>query len=629
MTSYEAVYGGGDNMFMPKYNATGHGMDFSQLGMATDPRSANQLGAINTALNPGTKRIEVGALSGEVMESIPEQHLDEIRRLAKMAGVKPSFHAPIVEASGVGEKGWEEANRLGAEQQLTSAVSRAHKIDPEGNISVTVHSTAGLPEMESKIKQDDGKEVETGDIWIVNSKTGQFQQIPRQERFFPEEGKEGGKFEEKGVKFDYDKELERINKEQWSEGLSQVNRMANYGDEIVERLQNQIVQQAQSQLSREEIPERKKIAEKLIEDISKGMEEEKGYDLEKLKQQGDEYKDLVETAQREITHGQIYLKDAYRSLKTLFDTTYSTASDKDKKKLAEFAESIQGDIKPGIESNPTQLKKLGHVVNEGLKVLQKIKTAPKTYERLQPFVIDKSSETFANVAERVYKEHGSTAPMINIENPPAGSGLSRAEDLRDLIKASREKLVGNLSKKGMDKSQAKKISEKMIGATWDVGHINMLRKKGYSEKDIVKQSEIIAPYVKHVHLSDNFGLDHTELPMGMGNVPIKEIMGKLGKKGFEASKIIEAGNWWQYFAEHGGGNPLKPTIENFDSPIYAMKAGPTWSEAGSIPGYYLGHGPVNPGIHHRIYNAGFEALPVELGGELPGDQNRFSGTPNQ
>ena len=57
----------------------------------------------------------------------------------------------------------------------------------------------------------------------------------------------------------------------------------------------------------------------------------------------------------------------------------------------------------------------------------------------------------------------------------------------------------------------------------------MLRKEGYSEKDIVKQTEIIAPFVKHVHLSDNFGFEHTELPMGMGNVPLKEIMEKLQK----------------------------------------------------------------------------------------------------
>jgi hypothetical protein len=316
-------------------------------------------------------------------------------------------------------------------------------------------------------------------------------------------------------------------------------------------------------------------------------------------------------------------------LKSLFDRSYEKASEADKKRLSAFAKEVEEDIGPGIESDPQQLEKLKNVVEKGLNVLQRVEEAPQVYERLQPFMIKKSAETFANVAKQVYAEHGSSSPMINIENPPAGTALSRASDLKELIVESRKKLSEGLMKEGMDKSQSKQVAEQMIGATWDVGHINMIRKKGYSEKDVIKETEIIAPYVKHVHLSDNFGLDHTELPMGMGNVPIKEMMKKLGQKGFEASKIIEAGNWWQHFAERGGGNPFKPTIENFDSPIYGMEAGPTWSQAGGMPGYYSGHGMVNPSIHHRIYNAGFEALPVELGGELPGDQSRFAGAPNQ
>ena len=40
-------------------------------------------------------------------------------------------------------------------------------------------------------------------------------------------------------------------------------------------------------------------------------------------------------------------------------------------------------------------------------------------------------------------------------------------------------------------------------------------------------------------------------------------------------------------------------------------------------------GPINPQIHHSIYGAGFTTLPAELGGEMPGTQSRFAGTPNQ
>ena len=114
----------------------------------------------------------------------------------------------------------------------------------------------------------------------------------------------------------------------------------------------------------------------------------------------------------------------------------------------------------------------------------------------------------------------------------------------------------------------------------------------------------------------------------------------LEKAGIRMPKILRKGEsgmseeetrevLYKHFADKGGGNPFKPTIENFNSPIYALDAGPGWSQAGMMPGYYGGHGMINPAVHHRLYCAGFEGLPVELGGELPGDQSRFSGAPNQ
>jgi hypothetical protein len=186
-----------------------------------------------------------------------------------------------------------------------------------------------------------------------------------------------------------------------------------------------------------------------------------------------------------------------------------------------------------------------------------------------------------------------------------------------------------MEKKQLSQTEAKQIAEKMIGATWDVGHINMLRKKGYTEKDVIEQTKKISKYVKHVHLSDNFGLDHTELPMGMGNVPLKEMMEQLKKAGFKGEQIVEAGNWWEFFSTQGGGNPFLPSIEGMNAPLYTMAYAPTWSQMGKFGMYYSGHGPVNPAFHHQIYQAGFTNMPVELGGEIPGDRGRFAGTPNQ
>jgi len=177
----------------------------------------------------------------------------------------------------------------------------------------------------------------------------------------------------------------------------------------------------------------------------------------------------------------------------------------------------------------------------------------------------------------------------------------------------------------LSESGAKAQAERLIGATWDVGHINMLRKQGFEEKDIIKETEKIAPFVKHIHLSDNFGFEHTELPMGMGNVPLKEMMEKLPEK--DVKKIIEAGQWWQHFQT----SPLKESMEAMGAPMYTTEAGPFWGQTlGLQQGYFSGYGMMLPPKSHEMWGSGFSmaSLPTELGGQMPGAAgSRMSGTP--
>ena len=596
MSNYESIYPGINYLTkMPSYYAppiSSYSVSVGEIGAAVDPRTANQLGELNIKLNPGVKTIELQGINTQTLESIPEQHLDEIKRLSKLTGVKPTLHGPLLEASGIGKEGWTEEQRIGVERQIESAVLRAHKLDPDGNINVTFHSTSELPELRPHIKEK-GKKIEQG-LYIVNEDTGQIGMIRPEKRYFGEEGK----FTGEELKFEAEKELERKNKETWTENLSAVNRYADYGEEALRNIEQQ--------------------APDIYSNYGK-------VDKEKLIKDEDDRR-KYEQVERGITHGQVYLRDAYRNLRSLFDRAWSSANEEEKKVLKKFADEATPKISKNFEIDPEKIQELRQVVEKGLDVLSSLKP-PKILTPLDDFVIKKSSQTFANAAESAYNKFADKAPIISIENPPAGGGLSTGEDLKKLVIASREQLAKNLSEhKGFSSSQAKQIAEKMIGATWDVGHINMLRKKGYSEKEIVEETKKIAHYVKHVHLSDNFGLDHTELPMGMGNVPLKPMMEELRKAGFKGKEIIEAGNWWQFFAEHGGGNPFKPSIEAFNSPIYAMEEGPGWSKSGIYWAYFSGHGPINPPVHHNIYGAGFQTLPLELGGEIQtGERGRFAG----
>tara|TARA_Y100000034_G_scaffold136943_1_gene217445 strand:- start:2989 stop:4860 length:1872 start_codon:yes stop_codon:yes gene_type:complete len=623
MVSYEFMYPGADDSLTPSYKPKAYEIDIgsstvSNIGTAMDARTANQLGELRTKINPGQKVIEIGAVQSDVWESIPKQHIDEMRRAMKLAGVKPSVHAPLIEASGYGKEGWEASNQVAAERQIDSAVQRSQRLDPDGNISVTVHSTAQLPEMIKRIKTKDGKE-KIINAFAIDPITGRAQPLEQSKRFF----REGEKFEDKQIAFNPQKEINKINELQWHNRLGGINTHIGNAEN---GLNNAL--KIHGRETGADVKDKEQTREKMLNLFG---ELQKGIDPGLLEKKYGVSKEAITEMGREANHSSIYFKDAYANIRALFDSAYSIADKHDKKILADFAKRSASKVKHGLNFEPKEFEDFKEVVNEGLEVLGKIKT-PKTLVPLNDFVIKKSSETFANVAAKNFKKFKDKSPILNIENPPAGQGgLSRAEDLRDLIKASRKKLTKNLIKEGMGESEAKKQSRKLIGATWDVGHINMMRKEGYSEKDIIKQTEIIAPFVKHVHMADNFGFEHTELPMGMGNVPMKEIMKKLGEKGFEGKKIIEAGNWWQHFAEQGGGNPFKPTIEAFDSPIYAMKAGPSWGELPGAGGYYSGYGAINPAMHHQIYGAGFTTLPVELGGNLPGtqDASRFSGTPNQ
>jgi hypothetical protein len=266
------------------------------------------------------------------------------------------------------------------------------------------------------------------------------------------------------------------------------------------------------------------------------------------------------------------------------------------------------------------------IVINGIDTLKEMEHAPQTYEDLNEFAKQKTVETFSNVAFNSYKKFKDNSPIISIENPPAGAIFSRGEDLKDIVEKARERFVEKAQDDGMNEKEARQAAEKVIGVTWDVGHINMLKKYGYENKDIIEESKKVAKFIKNVHLSDNFGLEHTELPMGMGNVPIKEILQNLGKEGFEANKIIEAGNWWQHFRTP----PLKETLEAFGSPVYSMEMAPYWNQnVGFQQDYDAGlAGQWLPQINYETFGTSFSRLPSELGGQRPGAEgSRMSGRP--
>ena len=612
------IYPGADYGFDPGFKgesginfSPGYGVGASQFGVTTDPRTAAQLKAVSDKLSSGAKTIEVSGVSSAELESIPEHHLDEINRLRKLTGIDLTFHGPLVEPTGVTKQGWSESHREQAERQMWSAVERAHKLNPDGNVVITFHSSNGIPDPMVKIKDEKTGREEIKEFWVADDVSGRFEPLtPKPDYFKSKEGKYKTIDEQKKA---LNEAIDKQGKDVWFRQLQNVSFHAGAGESEVNQILSGLTRRGK------EIGLDKDTLLKLYKDYVSG----KG--AETLQKIGKPWNQEMQSVVSGLVHGDNYLRDAYQELQTLFNQAYSTAKRNDSTQDLEKLDKFRADIKDKVKyiESPEKIGEFADTIVQGVNVLRSIEP-PNSLRPLQEFAVDKASDTFSNLALKSYNMFKGSAPIISVENPPAGMGLTRAEDLNQLIDASRKKLREKLVAKGLHEREAELQAKKLIGVTWDVGHINMIRKFGYDAEDVVKETEIIAEKVKHVHLSDNFGLEHTELPMGMGNVPTKPMLEAIQKFNRKAKHIIETGGaWYRDFKI----SPLKETLRAFRSPVYPMQISQNWGNAANAGGgYFVGYGQMLPEHHFSTYGAGFGNMPPELGGQMSG-VSRASGAP--
>jgi sugar phosphate isomerase/epimerase len=574
-----------------------------QIGLATDARTANQIQEVQKKLRTGAKTIEVSpSIDPTTFDSIPKEQFKEINRLKKLAGIDLTLHGPMIEPSGFNSQSgsWNESQRLQAENQLLQSVERGHALDPDGNLVITFHTAYGIPDTNPTMKTEkDGKTIEEPTaIGYIDEETGQSGFLSEKEQLLL------------GKKLSPEDLIKDINNRNWTNRLGVINNELFRSRQILERTRQDIGDNELHGLKL--FKENKAEYENFINDISR-----KNLNAGKATNQ------IVEN----LSDAEIDVRDAYNRLNEEFNTAYKAAEKENRKKDLEKLDNYKIEVKNSIEKNkddPLMFQKFSEQVSKGVRVLSDIE-APQSFTPLREFAIDKGAETYANVAYKAYKKYKDKAPIISIENPPAGTAaLSTGEDLKDMVISIRNKFVDNAIKDGVSKSEAQKQAEKLIGATWDVGHINMIRKYGYTKKDIINETKKIAPYVKHVHLSDNFGMQHTELPMGMGNVPLKPMLDAISKYNKKIKKISETGGaWYQFFQKE----PLLEQFKALGSPVFAAQSSPSWQETGMMAGYFGGLGNFLPEHHTSIYGARFSPTSPDLGGQEGAQNNRFSGSP--
>jgi len=609
-------YSGGYDSLKPDYGNifTGYRVNVSNLGLSTDPRLANQLKEVSTKLSSGQKAIEVSGVIPKVFASIPKEEIKEINRLSQLTGVEVSMHAPIVEPSGIAQQGgFSEHTRLEAEREMMHIVDKSRDLDPKGNVTINFHSSGESVVRAAEIRKEGDKEIIERMV-VLDQETGQVAQAKREiyqrpGMIHPETHKVIDLDE--GKIMEIDDRIATMNASDWDAEITKLIAPKEQSDKLfqetiplVQVIQESKVKREHLTLPQKEVLSRYQNAEILQDDVKKHLD-------------------------------------------GLFERAYKFGTPKAREKLnqlsKEYAEEIHdfdssGKIKVMKDEagNPTIYKKSYFDPRMRSELLQKMivrlssnEFVPERFKPIEEFAIDKSAKTFGNVAFYGWEssKDKKKAPIVEIENPPAGTfGLSRGEDLRKLAVGAKEQFKKRaMEEKGMSEKEAKRLADKHIGLTWDVGHINNLRKFGFTDKDLVKEAEAVAPHLSKIHLADNFGMVDAELPMGMGNVPLQETLKALGEKGVKAKKIIETGDWWEHFKV----SPVKASLQALGSPIYEVGMGPYWDQTPALheQGYFSGYGELLPSVNYQTWGAGFSRLPGELGGSAGQSGSNFSGRP--
>ncbi len=653
ISPFKSKYEGSlDSTYVPQY----------ALGAPTSPQTANQIAEATARLNAGVYGVDLAIINEQLFEQIPKQHFKEIDRLMKLTGAKATIHGPLVDLSGFsfGEGSaprWDEENRRQTEKKVNYYLDMAHEADSKGNTPINFHINAGpIGETWEKVnaetlkkeygvdprKADDLDEIEKQSIRITKDPYTEKNNYEVKKLMYAMDQESGQllpfRYEVKNFVdgphlYTPDKQLMLQNESNWDKAKENIYNHQKQKAEIMDRVRV---------LMRE--------GEPLEHGRQKGiLSQEEENKLNNIRGNIQSWAGHIEEIDKHIHTG---LNNLYHEL-DFIPKEYKNNVDELKENIQKEYEGYgriqqdiirkarRGQVSKGDEETFAKIKELEERslqinlerVGQRVKNESEYIPFPQKFVPTTPFTKGKTSETVSNVVFESWKKYKDNTPIMLLENFFPEGNIGSAEDLKETIIESRNKLVNKLVKeKGLDKNKAEKVAESLIGVTWDVGHINFLRRQGYDEQKVLEETKKIAPYIKQVHITDNFGFNDAHLPPGMGNAPIKEemeiIAREMRKKGLDFKKgsvIVEAGSFVGQFKE----NPHPYSLEYFESPLYTYKNMPYWKDIWETEGKYgLGYGQILPEQHFGMYGAGFSNLPVDLGGPISQDRSRFAGTPN-
>ncbi|MDA3836815.1 MAG: TIM barrel protein [Nanoarchaeota archaeon] len=623
------LYQPGYSSFKPGENAPEHFMykermvGAREMGITINPMVANQVGELSKALNQGVIPVEVGALDMKTFETVPKYHWDEMRRKAELSDSRLSMHAPVIDPTGFGEQGtWNEQNQEIAERQLSMVAKQASSLSDTESVPVTIHAANGYAG--SLIEMKDG-EKGYQQLTAVDRSTGQLAPLKGDIQYLPGLDKEGNV---RNLKMSPEEALMASNTTQWRKEIDDVIHKKDSADKIINKSYDAA-----------------------------------GHIYAHVTERPDDFNRLPEIQKEvvmQLQSANAHMIDTGLAVKSAFDKAYQYATndseandyfqngewvkktltkDQKKEELKQVAAAYERNLYGGYTENELsslsrERQQVAMANAHNLKVQSKATQQmaeklrsfnPQMIQRVEDFAKEKASETLANVAYNAYdyaQQQRKIAPTIAIENLGQGFGFSQADDLRELVDRTRENFQKKLVKDGLSKKEADKKAGDLIGVTFDVGHLNLSKKYGFKDEDLVKEAAKLKDYVKHIHLTDNFGHNDVHLPVGMGNVPVEKLLKTIGDKEGRIRKINEVGGYVNAFGAPG----FKEVLEAAGSPIYGSGSGPYWSQnTGFQQSYSGGMGESLPMINYETFGAGFSNLPQALGGVRGQGAGRMGG----
>ena len=265
-------------------------------------------------------------------------------------------------------------------------------------------------------------------------------------------------------------------------------------------------------------------------------------------------------------------------------------------------------------------EKRNHVKNITLGYYQDVIKQEQMADHLvtqEEYAVKKSAQSLAEAGlyamEQTKQKKVERPVFVSPENIFVEQYGGHPQELKKLILESRNQMKDMLIKKGKSESEAQRLSEQHIKATFDVGHANTWKKyfKGEDkdfQKWLINQTRDLmkSNVIGHVHITDNMGYADDHLPPGEGTVPIKEFTKALKEEGYKGTIVAEGGDW-----EHQN---LLGAWRALNSPIYKTQ---TWSD---IEDSYLGR------THSPSYLVGQAAPSEEFRGAEQG-KPMWSGIP--